>query len=596
VSDGAGTGDVRRAAEAGARGDYPAWPNLAAMMFDRAAAWGDRPALWAKQGDRWVPTSWAELARTAAGLAASLRAGGVAPGDRVLLLAENRPEWPIADLAIMSLRAISVPAYTTYTPADLAHLLTDSGARAAIVSTRALAAKLSEAAARAAQETASSGKAAGLDLVVAMEETPPVGQARLLAWQEAISAEPPPGLREEVLAIPPEQTACLIYTSGTGGAPKGVMLPHRALLSNCRGAWELLKPLRLENEVYLSFLPLSHSYEHTCGQFFLLSIGTQIHYASGADRVAQEMAEVRPTVMTAVPRLFEVIRSRILAQLKREPKWKRDLFVAALALGAKRARGERLGPTGWFADLALDWLVRRKVRARFGGRLKGIMSGGARLDPDVGGFFLALGIPVMQGYGQTEAGPVISANPPGRIRIDTVGLPLPNVELRIAEDGEILVRGDLVMQGYWNNPEATAEAIRDGWLHTGDIGTLDEDGYLRITDRKREIIKTTGGDMISPARVEGVLVQQPAIAQAVVAGDGRAHLVALLVPAEGADEHELACAVEDANRVLTVTERVRHWRTVPGFTIENGLLTSTLKVRRQRVLAEYRALIDEMYA
>jgi long-chain acyl-CoA synthetase len=398
------------------------------------------------------------------------------------------------------------------------------------------------------------------------------------------------------MGIPGEQTACLIYTSGTGGAPKGVMLPHRALLSNCAGAWELLKPLDLKDEIYLSFLPLSHSYEHTCGQFFLLSIGTQVHYASGADRIAPEMLEVRPTVMTAVPRLFEVIRSRILAGLKREPKWKRDLFVAALALGARRVRGESLGPTGWFADTALEFLVRRKVRERFGGRLKGIMSGGARLDPDVGGFFLALGIPVMQGYGQTEAGPVVSANPPGAIRIDTVGLPLPNVEVRIAEDGEILVRGELMMQGYWNNQAATEAAIVDGWLHTGDVGTLDEDGYLRITDRKREIIKTTGGDMVSPARVEGLLTQHSAIAQAVVAGDGRAHIVALLVPADGASEKELAQAVEDTNRALTVTERIRRWRAVPAFTIENGLLTSTQKIRRPIVLREHAEAIEAMYA
>ncbi len=564
---------------------YPAWPNLAAMMFDRAATWGDRPALWARHDGTWRPTSWATLGRSAAGLAATLRRGGVNPGDRVLLLAENRPEWPIADTAIMAIRGISVPAYTTYTPGDIAHVLADSGARAAIVSTAALAARLM-------QGAAASG---GLDLVIAMEPVETEG-ARVIAWEEAVAAEALPGFQEEVMGIPAEQTACLIYTSGTGGAPKGVMLPHRALLSNCAGAWELLKPLDLKDEVYLSFLPLSHSYEHTCGQFFLLSIGTQIHYASGADRIAPEMLEVRPTVMTAVPRLFEVIRSRILAGLKREPKWKRDLFVAALALGAKRVRGQSLGPTGWFADKALEVLVRRKVRERFGGRLKGIMSGGARLDPDVGGFFLALGIPIMQGYGQTEAGPVVSANPPDRIRIDTVGLPLPNVEVRIADDGEILVRGDLVMQGYWNNPDATDAAIRDGWLHTGDVGALDEDGYLRITDRKREIIKTTGGDMISPARVEGILAQSDAVAQAVVAGDGRSHLVALLVPAEGADEKELARAVDEANRVLTVTERIRHWRAVPGFTIENGLLTSTQKIRRQMVLREHAGLVEEMFS
>lgn len=586
-------GGAARGAEADGRGAttpaarvYPDWPNCAALMFDCARRYADRPALWMKRQGSWRATTWRELARQAAALARALRRRGVAAGDRVMIVCENRPEFPIADTAIMALRAISVPTYTTNTPADHAHVLRDCGARVAVVSTAPLARRLLEGAAAAG----------GLDLLVAIEDPGETGGVPVLRWEEAV-ADPAPAsdIAAEAAAIPREQTACLIYTSGTGGAPKGVMLPHRAMLSNCRGAFELLRPLDLQDEVYLSFLPLSHSYEHTCGQFFLLSIGSQVYYSAGADRLAAEMLEVRPTVMTAVPRLFEVMRERILARVEREGGWRKRLFELALRQGLRRVKGEPLGLLA-LLDPLLDRLVRARVRARFGGRLKGIMSGGARLDPEVGRFFLALGIPVMQGYGQTEAGPVIAANPPDRIRIDTVGLPLPGVEVRIAEDGEILVRGELVMQGYWGNEEATRAAITpDGWLRTGDVGVLDADGYLRITDRKKDFIKTNAGEMVSPARVEGMLMQETGIAQAVVAGDGRPHLVALIVPAEGADEAQVGAAVEAANRRLTVAERVRRWRLVEPFTIENGLLTPTLKIRRPEVLARYREAIAGLY-
>ena len=282
------------------------------------------------------------------------------------------------------------------------------------------------------------------------------------------------------------------------------MLPHRSILSNCRGAFELLRPLRLKDEIYLSYLPLSHSYEHTVGQFFLPSIGTEIVYARGVEHLAADMLTVRPTIMTAVPRVLEVIRSRVLAQVARETAVAAARCSSrAMAIGLKRVDGQRLTLGERLLDPLLDRLVRAKVRARFGGRLVAAMSGGARLDPEVGRFFLALGLTIMQGYGQTEAGPVISANPPDAIRIDTVGRALQGVELRIAEDGEILVRGDLVMDGYWGRPEDTAAVIRDGWLHTGDIGELDDDGYLRITDRKKDMIVLSGGENVSPAQDRG---------------------------------------------------------------------------------------------
>ncbi len=556
----------------------PTWPNLPAMMLALARTWPDRPMLRVFRDSAWQRTTWGGFGRAAASVARGLTAAGVGPGDRVLIVADNRPEYPIVETALMAIRAVPVPAYVSNTIEDHAHLLRDSGARVAIVGSQALAGRVREAGTRAG----------GLDLLVVMDGAPEAaaGRPRLLPWRVlAADTAAPDDVARAAAAIPTGTLACLIYTSGTGGAPRGVMLPHRSILSNCRGAIELLRPLRLgENEVYLSFLPTAHSYEHTVGLFFLPSLGIEIAYARGIEHLASDLRTVRPTILTAVPRVLEAVRGRVLGQMARQPAWRQALFARALALGTKRLDRLPLSLAERVADPLLDRLVRAKVRARFGGRVKGIMSGGARLEPEVGRFFLALGLPVMQGYGQTEAGPVISANPPDAIRIDTVGRPLCGVELRLAEDHEILVRGDLVMDGYWRRPDDTAATIRDGWLHTGDIGALDGDGYLRITDRKKDMIVLSGGENVSPAKIEGMLVAEPEIAQAVVAGDGRAGLSALVVPAEGQDEIGVALAVARVNLRLSVTERIRHHAVVGAFTIENGLLTPSHKVRRLLVL------------
>ena len=541
---------------------YPTWPNLAAMMFDRARTWPNRPMLRSFSNGAWHGMNWSEFARRTASCARHLRAAGVSAGDRVLICAENRPEYPIAETALMAIRAVPVPAYTTNTVADHAHLLRDSGARAAIVSNAELAAKVAQ--------------AGELDLLVTMDDA---------SWSALIAdTAPPDDIASEAAQIPPTALACLIYTSGTGGAPKGVMLPHRAIMSNMQGAFILLMPLKMEDEVYLSYLPASHAYEHTVGGFYLPSVGTEIVYARGTEHLAADMLTIRPTIMTVVPRVLEVIRARILGQVARQPASRRKLFQRALDLGLKREAGEKLTRWERVLDPVLDRLVRAKVRARFGGRLIAIVSGGARLEPDVGRFFMALGLRVIQGYGQTEAGPIISGNPPDAIRVDTVGTALVGVDLRLADDGEILVRGDLVMDGYWGRSDDTEAAIQDGWLHTGDIGALDRDGYLRITDRKKDIIVLSGGDNVSPAKIEGMLMAEPAIAQAVIAGDGRSGLTALLVPAEGYDDVAVAVGVTEVNQRLSVTERIRKHALVAPFTVENGLLTPTQKIRRLLVI------------
>ena len=556
---------------------YPTWPNLATMMFGLAHTWPDKPLLRAFRDGQWHSITWGEFARMAASCARQLRAAGVAAGDRVAIVSENRPECPIAETALMAIRAVPVPAYTTNTVADHAHILRDSGARVAIVSSAALAARLQEA-----------GRVAGgLDLLVVMDGAAdaPDEADGVLPWSVLVAdADLPDDVARDAAGIPSNTLACLIYTSGTGGAPKGVMLPHRSILSNCRGAFELLRPLHLHNETYLSYLPCSHSYEHTVGQFFLPSIGTEIVYARGVEYLAADMLTVRPTIMTVVPRVLEVIRNRILTQVARESPFRQRLFQRAMETGLKRLDATPLSVAEKLLDPLLDRLVRAKVRARFGGRLVAACSGGARLEPDVGRFFLALGLKILQGYGQTEAGPIVSANPPDAIRIDSVGHVLEGVELHIAEDGEILVRGDLVMDGYWRRPDDSAAAIRDGWLHTGDIGALDADGYLRITDRKKDLIVLSGGENVSPAKIEGMLMAEQEIAQAVVAGDGRAGLTALVVPADGYDDVAVALAVNRTNHRLSVTERIRKHALVPAFTVENGLLTPTQKIRRMLVI------------
>ncbi|MBF0326740.1 MAG: long-chain fatty acid--CoA ligase [Alphaproteobacteria bacterium] len=593
--------------------DYDAARSIPAIFLAQADQLGDKPFLAAKLGGAWRSISWAEARDRALALASGLKGLGLTPGDRVMLVSENRPEWAIADLAIMLAGGITVPAYVTNTAADHLHILTDSGARIILVSTAALAERVLEAAVRSARPPTI--------VCLDMPERHQAHQVTVLDWAETAQAEPDrvQQIRRQTADIRRDDVACLIYTSGTGGAPRGVMLSHGAMIADCAGAFRLLERVGLADEVFLSFLPLSHAYEHTVGLIFPITIGARIFYAEGLEQLAANMAEIRPTIMTAVPRLYESMRARILKAVARQGGAKAKLFHRAVDLGKKRYLHGRLGPLDWLADKVLDRLVRTKVAARFGGRLKALVSGGAPLAPEVGLFFTALGVPILQGYGQTEAGPAISCSPPDRIRIETVGPPLAGIELAIAEDGEILVRGEVVMTGYWNDPAATARTIdTDGWLKTGDIGKIDPDGYLRITDRKKDIIVNSGGDNVSPQRVEGLLTLRPEIAQAMVHGDRRPHLVAVLVPdgdwaaqwardngqagelaewcALPAFRRAVADAVDHVNAGLSPIEKVRRFvLCAEPFTTDNGMMTPTLKVRRHVVRERFGAQLEALY-
>jgi long-chain acyl-CoA synthetase len=583
------------------------------MFLEEAVLKGERPFLWTKQDGTYRATSWRATAEAISALARGLRLLGIKPGERVGLVSENRPEWIIADLAIMAAGAITVPAYTTNTIDDHRHILANSGARMVIVSTNALAARVLPAA----------DQVTSIEHIITIEPltSGQVSHPEIHAWDDvmAVGKSAPDDLAEMVERIGRDDTACLIYTSGTGGVPKGVILSHANILANCRGAYQLLETIGFGDEVFLCVLPLSHSYEHTAGMMFPISLGAEIYFAEGAETLAANLPEARPTIMTAVPRLYETMHQRLQRTMEREGGLKAKLFKRALELGRKHyedPKSLRLGERILYWMLGL--LVRRKISKRFGGRLKAMVSGGAPLNPEIGKFFLALGVPLLQGYGQTEAAPVVSANPPNRIKIETVGPPLDGVEVKIAEDGELLVRGECVMRGYWNDPEATQRSLQDGWLHTGDVAQLDRDGYISITDRKRDFIKNSGGDMVSPARIEGYLTIEPEIGQAMVYGDRRPYLVAVIVPhaeviqsiaqAEGGkpdlaelqDNAELikavGAAVARVNAELSPIERVRRFILArEPFTTANGQMTPTLKIKRHAIRQAYGEALVRLY-
>ena len=590
--------------------DYDSCRSLPAMFFEQAARLGDRPFLWAKHAGRYQAISWAGAASDVRRLALGLRSLGIGRGERVGLVSENRPEWVIADLAIMTAGAITVPAYVTHTIDDHRHVFSNSGVRAVIVSKAPLSARV----------LAASNQVSTVHTVVTME--PATGQASAVdirSWEEMVArgSEMVDDTAELVAAIEPDDLACLMHTSGTGGIPKGVMTTHRNILANCHGANLLLAIVGLGDDVFLNFLPLSHTYEHTAGMMFPISLGAQIYFAEGAETLAANMLEARPTLMTAVPRLYETLHRRILLSVERKGTASRRLFDKAAEIGRKRCLSQPLSLGEALLDPVLDRLVRAKLRRRFGGRLKAMVSGGAPLNPEIESFFVGLGLRLLQGYGQTEAAPVIACNSPARIKIDTVGPPLDGVRVKIADDGEILVAGDNVMKGYWNDPEATAQVLEDGWLKTGDVGLVDEDGYIRITDRKRDFIKNSGGETISPARVEGYLTLEPEIAQAMVFGDRRPYLVAVVVPdpelaaahargGPGGDSRGLAgdavfikaigAAVERVNQRLSSVERVRHFAIAEEpFSIANGQMTPTLKIKRHVICEAYGAVLDALY-
>jgi long-chain acyl-CoA synthetase len=569
-----------------------------------------------KQGGSYHSRSYRELAREVRDFSLGLAALKIRAGDRVAILSGNRPEWAIADLATLSVGGVTTPLYITLPSSQVQYILTDAEAVAIIVEDEKQWRKI-----EAAREALPA-----LRHVIMIEPRPAeAAAAGVLAFDDVMGMGQATGASEAAFearwhAVQPDDLASLIYTSGTTGEPKGAMLTHFNFMSNALCVAEVIdvRP----DDLFLSFLPLSHVFERLAGHYFPLSVGAAIAYAESVFTVQNNMVEVRPTVMTSVPRLYESMQSRILDTVAKAPPLRQKLFHWALGVGRTAAACRRehraIGPLLVLQLALAERLVFEKIRERTGGRIRYFVSGGAPLPPATAEFFQAVGLNVIEGYGLTETSPVISFNPPGGVRPGTVGKAIPGVEVKIAPDGEILTRGPHVMRGYYNKPDATREAIDpDGWFHTGDIGELSADGYLRITDRKKDIIVLANGKNVAPQPIEAALKASPYIEEIVLIGDKQPTITAVVVPAYDrlkafAREHGLpdkpeALAQDPEVRKLLKKEidrlsghladfeRIKRFALLErGFSIEGGELTPTLKVKRRVIAEKYADVIGGM--
>ena len=516
-------------------------------------------------------------------------------GDRCLLVSENRPEWFVSDLAIMVAGGITVPAYTTYTEDDYKYLIEDCEPSLVVVSNNEMLKKLNN----------SINEKDFIKKVITLDEKAEVtnnlniiNKEKYLDFNSILNNNLLAEDKIENNKLKRNSPACIIYTSGTGGNPKGVILSHGGILNNLVGACEIMKPLFNSRPVFLTWLPLSHSYEH-CVQFAQIAVGAKVFYAEKIEKLLENISEAKPTIMTAVPRFYQNLYNKINMNLKKQTGFKAKLIEATLRLGRKKLLNQNMTFYEKLINFIVDKLVRKKIKKQFGGNLKAFVSGGGALDKEIGEFLNSVGLPTLQGYGLTETSPVVSCNPIHKIKVETVGPPFKGNEVKIAEDGEILVKGENVMLGYWNKKEETEKVIINGWLHTGDIGEIDpNDGYLKITDRKKDIIVSAGGDNISPAKIENMITNEPEIDQCMVYGDKKNYLVALIVPNKDFlnEKEKINKVIEKINKKLTLLEKIKKIQLIDeNFSIENGLMTPTMKVKRKKVTEKYKNQLENLY-
>ena len=507
--------------------------------------------------------------------------------ERVLLVSENRPEWMASDIAIMSNKLICVPNYTTYTSRDFEHILNDSQPVGLIVSNKNLLQTIL---------TASEKIKYNFKFILCFDYFENNSISNLVFLND-LTDDNNDNNREKIKEIKRTDPACIIYTSGTQGLPKGVILSHGGILSNCEGAYELLKTIKGPDLTFLTWLPLSHSYEHAV-QFVQIILEAKVFYNKSIETLLPTIKIAQPHIMTAVPRFYNNLHAKMNINLKNQSNFKQNLFNKTIQLGTKKFKNIKLSFSENIFNLILDKLVRKKVKNNFGGRLEAFISGGGPLDRQVGEALNALGLKTLQGYGLTETSPVVSCNLLNKVKVDTVGPIFPGVEVKLAEDGEILVKGENLMLGYWNNKEATEQTIKDGWLHTGDIGEFDEDNYLKITDRKKDIIVSLGGDNIAPSKIENLLTLSPEIEQACVFGEQKNYIAALLVlnsESKSSDE-DIQRYIDEVNKDLTQPEKIKKFIFIDEpFSIENNLMTPTMKVRRHEVQKKYQNQIDQLF-
>ena len=507
--------------------------------------------------------------------------------ERVLLVSENRPEWMASDIAIMSNKLISVPNYTTYTSRDFEHILNDCQPAGLIVSNKNLLQTIL---------TASEKVKYNFKFILCFDNFEDNSISNLVFLKDLLVINDN-NHRDKIKEIKRADPACIIYTSGTQGLPKGVILSHGGILSNCEGAYELLKTIKSPDLTFLTWLPLSHSYEHAV-QFVQIILEAKVFYNKSIETLLPTIKIAKPHIMTAVPRFYNNLYAKMMINLKNQSNFKQNLFNKTIQLGTKKFKNIKLSFIDQIINSILDKLVRKKVKNNFGGRLEAFISGGGPLDGQVGEALNALGLKTLQGYGLTETSPVVSCNLLNKVKVDTVGPIFPGVEVKLSEDGEILVKGENLMLGYWNNKEATEQTIKDGWLYTGDIGEFDEDNYLKITDRKKDIIVSLGGDNIAPSKIENLLTLSPDIEQSCVFGEQKNYIAALIIlsPDSKASNEDIQKYINEINKDLTQPEKIKKFTFIDEpFTIENNLMTPTMKVRRHEVQKKYQNQIDQLF-
>ena len=559
--------------------DYSNLDNLYELFELQSKNYNKKKFLHSINADKSLNTfSWKDISEKTILISNFLRNQGVVKGDRVMLVSEGRPEWMISDLSILRTGAVTVPNYTTYTQKDFEFVLNDCRPKGLIVSNYKLYKIIID---------ASKKINFNFEFILSFDEINNIMNLKKIDIKED-------KVVNNCRRLDP---ACIIYTSGTQGNPKGVILSHGGILANCEDSKNLVQKLKINNPRFLTWLPLSHSYEHTV-QFVQISLGAKVYYSPSIEKLLENIKIAKPHVLTAVPRFYNNIYNKMLNTAKKSSKIKKLLFFKTLKLGEKRFIGNQLSSIEKIINKILDILVRKKVINNFGGNLRAFVSGGGPLDKNVGTFLNALGLKTLQGYGLTETSPVVSCNPVNKIKIDTVGIIFSNNKVKIADDGEILVKGENVMLGYWNNDTATNEVIKNGWLHTGDIGEIDHDGYLKITDRKKDIIVSVGGDNISPSKIENLLCLNDEIEQAYVDGDNQKFLVCLLVLNKNfkRDDKKIKSIIDETNKELTQIEKIKKFDVIKDeFTISNELLTPTMKIRRHKIKLKYKKILENFY-
>ena len=575
---------------------------LASLFFENTHIYQDKTLFGFKDGKNWKTISWNKSKELVENIALGLHEIGVKKNDKISLIAENSYNWCVIDLSIMSLGAITVPGYTTSNEEEIFYLLSHSDSSIVFVSSKLLPIILKIL-----------PKLKKIKFVICVDNTPKDNlkkNAKFLNFNELLEIGYKSSLHDKFLEtfvskLKKDDVVSLIYTSGTSSTPKGVMLTNTSIISNILGAYELVKDINIKEHRFLSIIPLSHAYEHTAGFLLPVYLGAEIYFNDNRDQIVNDLQNVQPTLMVAVPRLYDLLFKKINNQLLTQNKTSQKLFYKTIELGTKDFQGHNLTFVEKLINNLLTLIIRKKIRNKFGGQLQAFISGGAALNYKVGLFFQSLGINILQGYGQTECSPLISCNPMHSIKIDTVGPVIKGLEVKISADNEILVKGASVMKGYWKDQQSTNKTIINGWLHTGDLGILDKHNYIKITGRVNEMIVSSGGENIAPVPIENLLLTYEEIEQILIFGHNKPFLTAIIVPNEtlingtqNIFEHNSLFQeiINEVNKQLSQSKKIRKFLlTDQSFNIENSQLTPTLKIKRRVIAAEYKHQLENLY-